>query len=509
MKFSCFNTIMIVARTTYPAFVLFIRQLVLHLQSISTEDQPCVRILVEDALRHNQIFNYDKLCDSNPKLVAKLGFWTPESCKSPTHGVDFIITLGGDGTVLYASWLFQHSHVPPVIPFHLGSMGFLTVFAVSEIRAVFERLLNKTSDAAYVNFRMRLACTIHRRERPTSTTSGDTVCGFAPKKPSKLLNVRSNTFSVSHLTDEYSGNTSPLSDAAISISEDQFTIPVGSSLPLDEAVKTSSEADSSVSHNISDIPSISLASPSPYSSTNVNSAVANIGSEPVTPFPAVELSGNTANYISSTTNSDTNQSGKPNTFHILNDLVIDRGPNSCMSQLELYVEGKHLTTVQADGIVVSTPTGSTAYSLSAGGSLVHPEVPSLLLTPICAHSLSFRPMMLPDSIELRIQVPKDSRSTAWASFDGRHRVELRRGDCISVKMSRFSMACVCLEDQSSDWFESLRRCLHWNQRVRQKPLDGESEKMAKLVEAFETDPNAFTLEGLADQLLNVGGLNLV
>jgi NAD+ kinase len=104
----------------------------------------------------------------------------------------------------------------------------------------------------------------------------------------------------------------------------------------------------------------------------------------------------------------------------------------------------HMTTVQADGITVSTPTGSTAYSvsvftitklnlcclslaqLSAGGSLVHPEIPSLLITPICPHTLSFRPMLLPDSMELRICVPFNSRSTAWASFDGRGRVELKR-----------------------------------------------------------------------------------
>ncbi|RKO88062.1 ATP-NAD kinase-like domain-containing protein, partial [Blyttiomyces helicus] len=63
--------------------------------------------------------------------------------------------------------------------------------------------------------------------------------------------------------------------------------------------------------------------------------------------------------------------------------------------------------------------------LSAGGSIAHPEVPCLLVTPICPHTLSFRPMLLPDSIELKIQVPLDSRSTAWASFDGRHRTELR------------------------------------------------------------------------------------
>ncbi|KAJ3034918.1 hypothetical protein HDV00_004528 [Rhizophlyctis rosea] len=137
------------------------------------------------------------------------------------------------------------------------------------------------------------------------------------------------------------------------------------------------------------------------------------------------------------------------TFQILNDMVVDRGPSAYMSQLELFVDDRHLTTVQADGLVLSTPTGSTAYSLSAGGSLVHPEVPSFLVTPICPHTLSFRPMLLPDSIELKIQVPADSRNTAWASFDGRHRIELKQGDYITVGLSRWPMPTVCEKDQVS------------------------------------------------------------
>ena len=97
-----------------------------------------------------------------------------------------------------------------------------------------------------------------------------------------------------------------------------------------------------------------------------------------------------------------------------------------MSLLELFGDNNHLTTVQADGLVIATPTGSTAYSVSAGGSLVHPEISALLITPICPHTLSFRPMLLPDSMELRVCVPYNSRSTAWASFDGRNRIELKR-----------------------------------------------------------------------------------
>ncbi|CAJ0747671.1 18349_t:CDS:2 [Entrophospora sp. SA101] len=156
------------------------------------------------------------------------------------------------------------------------------------------------------------------------------------------------------------------------------------------------------------------------------------------------------------------------TFEILNDLVVDRGAGPYMSLLELFGDDEHLTTVQADGLVISTPTGSTAYSVSAGGSLVHPEISALLMTPICPHTLSFRPMLLPDSMELKIYVPFNSRNTSWASFDGRNRVELKQGDYIKVTPSKFPFPTVCLKSQSQDWFTSISRCLKWNERELQK-----------------------------------------
>lgn len=155
-------------------------------------------------------------------------------------------------------------------------------------------------------------------------------------------------------------------------------------------------------------------------------------------------------------------------FEVLNDLVVDRGPSPFVSLLELFGDEHHMTTVQADGLTVSTPTGSTAYSLSAGGSLVHPEIPALLITPICPHTLSFRPMLLPDTMELRICVPYNSRSTAWASFDGRGRVELKQGDHIKVTASKYPFPTVCADKQSTDWFDAISRTLKWNERERQK-----------------------------------------
>lgn len=92
-----------------------------------------------------------------------------------------------------------------------------------------------------------------------------------------------------------------------------------------------------------------------------------------------------------------------------------------MSSIEIFGDDEHFTTVQADGVCVATPTGSTAYNLAAGGSLSHPENPVILVTAICAHTLSFRPIILPDTIVLRVGVPYDARTSSWASFDGRER----------------------------------------------------------------------------------------
>ncbi len=127
-------------------------------------------------------------------------------------------------------------------------------------------------------------------------------------------------------------------------------------------------------------------------------------------------------------------------YEILNDIVVDRGPNPsklietialffseldlAMSSIEIFGDDEHFTTVQADGICVATPTGSTAYNLAAGGSLCHPENPVILVTAICAHTLSFRPIILPDTIVLRVGVPYDARTSSWASFDGRERSEI-------------------------------------------------------------------------------------
>ncbi|XP_024086448.1 NAD kinase-like isoform X5 [Cimex lectularius] len=245
-----------------------------------------------------------------------------------TDKIDFIICLGGDGTLLYASLLFQQS-VPPVMAFHLGSLGFLTPFRFDNFQ---EQVTNVLEGHAALTLRSRLRCIIVRKNE-------DDI----KKPPTNLL--------------------------------------------------------------------------------------------------------------------------------VLNEVVVDRGPSPYLSNIDLYLDGKLITSVQGDGLIVSTPTGSTAYAVAAGASMIHPSVPAIMVTPICPHSLSFRPIVVPAGVELKISVSPDSRNTSWVSFDGRNRQELFHGDSLTVTTSVYPVPSICAQDQISDWFESLAECLHWNVRKRQKHLD--------------------------------------
>ncbi|KAJ8426387.1 hypothetical protein Cgig2_000582 [Carnegiea gigantea] len=156
---------------------------------------------------------------------------------------------------------------------------------------------------------------------------------------------------------------------------------------------------------------------------------------------------------------------------VLNEVTIDRGISSYLTNLECYCDNTFVTCVQGDGLILSTTSGSTAYSLAAGGSMVHPQVPAILFTPICPHSLSFRPLILPEHVTLRVQVPFNSRSPAWASFDGKDRKQLAPGDALICSMAPWPVPTACQVDSTSDFLHSITEGLHWNKRKTQS-FDG-------------------------------------
>jgi NAD+ kinase len=156
---------------------------------------------------------------------------------------------------------------------------------------------------------------------------------------------------------------------------------------------------------------------------------------------------------------------------VLNEVTIDRGISSYLTYLECYCDSSFVTCVQGDGLIISTTSGSTAYSLAAGGSMVHPQVPGILFTPICPHSLSFRPLILPEYVTLRVQVPHNSRGQAWASFDGKDRKLLSPGDALICSISPWPVPTACLVDSTTDFLRSIHEGLHWNLRKSQS-FDG-------------------------------------
>lgn len=295
-----------------------------------------VNVYVDAKLRNSRRFDASGLLNENPRFQHMLKYWTPDLCWSQPEKFDLVLTLGGDGTVLFTSWLFQRI-VPPVLSFSLGSLGFMTTFEFEKYKEHLNRVMG--DDGMKINLRMRFTCTVHRNNRGAGALD-------APK--------------------------------------------------LEE----------------------------------------------------------------------------PEQFEVLNELVIDRGPSPYVSNLELYGDDELLTVVQADGCIFSTPTGSTAYSLSAGGALVHPDIPAILLTPICPHTLSFRPMVLSDTMALRVVVPRNSRATAYCAFDGKGRLELRQGDCVTITASQYPFPTVTRTD--NEWFDSVSRTLRWNVRASaQKPFDAD------------------------------------
>ncbi|XP_051118711.1 NAD(H) kinase 1-like [Andrographis paniculata] len=152
---------------------------------------------------------------------------------------------------------------------------------------------------------------------------------------------------------------------------------------------------------------------------------------------------------------------------VLNEVTIDRGISSFLTNLECYSDDSFVTCVQGDGLILSTTSGSTAYSLAAGGSMVHPQVPGILFTPICPHSLSFRPLILPEHVTLRVVVPFNSRSHAWVSFDGKGRKQLGSGDALVCSMAPWPVPTACQVDSTGDFLRSIQDVLHWNLRKTQ------------------------------------------
>lgn len=147
---------------------------------------------------------------------------------------------------------------------------------------------------------------------------------------------------------------------------------------------------------------------------------------------------------------------------VLNDVVINKGALARIVDLDTKVNGQHLTTFKADGLIISTPTGSTGYSLSAGGPIIHPAMNCLVITPICPHTLTNRPIVVADDSLIAITVSSLDDEDVYLTLDGQVGVELKSGDLIQVGRARYHSMLVSSKDR--DFFEVLRTKLKWGER---------------------------------------------
>jgi NAD+ kinase len=142
----------------------------------------------------------------------------------------------------------------------------------------------------------------------------------------------------------------------------------------------------------------------------------------------------------------------------LNDVVINKGTLSRMIEIEARVDGQYVSRFRADGLIVATPTGSTAYNISAGGPIIFPTMSAMIVTPICSHTLTNRPIVLPDSVKVDI-VLRSAQEGVYLTLDGQVGIPLQMGDHLLVEKSNVSVQLVAPADKN--YFDVLRGKLKW------------------------------------------------
>jgi NAD+ kinase len=144
--------------------------------------------------------------------------------------------------------------------------------------------------------------------------------------------------------------------------------------------------------------------------------------------------------------------------YCLNDVVITKGAVARMIELAVAVDGKDVATLKADGLIVSTPTGSTAYSLSAGGPILHPQVPAIILTPICPHTLSFRPMAVPATSSIAVRLLTGGEEV-HVTFDGQRGGVFVRNDVVDIRKAPCELKLITSPRRS--YYDLVKEKLGW------------------------------------------------
>lgn len=147
-------------------------------------------------------------------------------------------------------------------------------------------------------------------------------------------------------------------------------------------------------------------------------------------------------------------------YYCLNDVVINKGALARMIQFTIWIDDKEIATLRADGLIMSTPTGSTAYSLAAGGPIIKPNIPAIILAPICPHTLSFRPMVISSNSKIKVKLVTAGEEV-YLTLDGQRGDLLVKNDIMEIEQAPFELQLI--SSPKRNYFDLLKEKLGWGQ----------------------------------------------
>ena len=155
-------------------------------------------------------------------------------------------------------------------------------------------------------------------------------------------------------------------------------------------------------------------------------------------------------------------SGNEDSFYAVNDFVVQNETSFRVTSLSLFIDNQHVSDYKSDGIIISTPTGSTAYSLSSGGPIVQPDVFSIVITPIAPHSLTSRPLVLPSNVEVEFRFSEESENDLKLIVDGQNIINFTKGSTVKLSQANHHLKFITFEDYN--YYETLKNKMIWGKR---------------------------------------------
>jgi len=342
------------------------------------------------------------------------------------NSADICIVIGGDGTILWANHIFQNETRPPFLAFNLGTLGYMATYCSEGFECILDDVLDPKTPIYYEKrtfLKGKLLLNLEKKETHHSKQN----LSYELKRSSSEIKTNSNFTNDSNLNLD----KNIIKSKKLSCNE------------KDPKIRTSQEFfKSKFNDNNYSYKSIYNIDNNKFLSTQIEHTEFQI---------------------------DYNETNENKIIYALNDITIERKDISHMINTKIYYNNEPLTIIKSNGIIIASPTGSTAYSLSAGGTIMHFGLDCFILNSICPHSLSFRPIAFPRGDKLKIVITQDSKDAIIIN-DGINKFNLSHCQGIEVEISdkfvEFILTEKFNEIKSKMWKQKIINQLGWNNAFR-------------------------------------------